>query len=110
MGNNRAFTAFEATVIATYNKGVLDKDLLSKLMEPYRNTDIDEGGMVGTITNDGLDIYQVVIKTFGHELPKKPDLPSDYKTWSDEQHGENDDYHESVGGLFYEITEQFGWR
>jgi len=34
MGNNAAFTRFEAAVIAVYNRGVLDKELLSDLMRP----------------------------------------------------------------------------
>jgi hypothetical protein len=45
MGNNAAFTAFEATVIAVYNEGVLDKKLLSALMKSYEGVDIDHGGV-----------------------------------------------------------------
>lgn len=59
MGNNAAFTDFEATVIATYNKGVLDEELLSAFMEIYRDSDIDHGGMRGTLSKDGLDVEEI---------------------------------------------------
>jgi hypothetical protein len=42
VGNNAAFTSFEATVIAVYNRGVLDKELLSDLMRPYELKRQDE--------------------------------------------------------------------
>lgn len=47
MGNNAAFTSFEASVIACYNKGVLDRGLLDALAKPYKGSDIDRGGMTG---------------------------------------------------------------
>jgi hypothetical protein len=109
MGNNAAFTAFEASVIPVYNRGVLDRELLSDLMEPYRDCDIDSGGMVGTLTKDGLDIYEVVIKTFGHDVPKKPDLPKNYREWTPEQDAANEAYHNTIYELFHGITKQFGW-
>jgi hypothetical protein len=62
MGNNAAFTSFEASVIAVYNKGVLDKELLDALAAPYEDMDIDRGGMEGTLTKDDLDIDDVILK------------------------------------------------
>jgi len=109
MGNNRAFTAFEATVIAVYDKGVLDKELLSSFMEQYRGMDIDSGGRRGLLSKDGLDVEQVVIKTFGGELPKRPDLPADYKTWTEDQSDLNDLYNETIGDMFHTITDKFEW-
>jgi hypothetical protein len=51
MGNNTAFTAFEATVIAVYNRGLFDQELLTELMKPYEGSDIDTGGETGTLAN-----------------------------------------------------------
>jgi hypothetical protein len=110
MGNNAAFTDFEATVVATYNKGVLDEELLSVFMEMHRDSDIDHGGMVGTLSKDGLDVEQIVIKTFGKSVPERPILPDDYKTWTAEQDALNEEYYEKKGTAFSEISARFGWR
>lgn len=66
MGNNEAFSSFEASVMACYDHGVLSKSLLSALMEPYRDMDIDSGGMAGTLSKkDKLDVVEVTIKAWG---------------------------------------------
>jgi len=109
MGNNAAFTAFEATVVACHNKGVLDKDLLSDLMEPYRDSDIDSGGKLGTLSKDGLEVEEIVLKVFGVKLPAKPKLSKDYKTWTPEQSEAHEDYHDKCYGAFCKITKRFGW-
>ena len=109
MGNNAAFTAFEATVLATYNKGVLDVELLSAFMEQYRDVDIDHGGMVGTLSKDGLDVEEVVLKVFGIKIPPRPNLPADYKIWTPEQHEANDAYWDKRSNAFQEISDRFGW-
>lgn len=109
MGNNAAFTAFEATVIACHNRGVLDKALLSDLMEPYRDSDIDSGGKRGTLSKDGLEVEQIVLKVFGVEVPQRPKLPKDYKDWTEEQREANDDYRDKAYGEFCKITKQFDW-
>lgn len=109
MGNNAAFTAFEATVIAVYNRGVLDKDLLSTLMQPYQGVDIDSGGMAGTLANDGKDIIEIVLTMFGEPVPLRPHLPKDHREWTEEQDIANEEYHESRWGKFHKITDQFGW-
>ena len=85
MGNNAAFTTFEATVIAVYNRGCLDKELLAELAEAYAESNIDWGGdmeglrgwcYISTLTKDGLDIYGVILKVYGidvygSEIPPK---------------------------------------
>jgi hypothetical protein len=109
MGNNAAFTRFEATVIAVYNRGVLDKGLLSDLMRPYEGVDIDHGGMEGTLAKDGLDVEEIVIKTFGKTLPARPDLPPSHREWTPEQEALNDAYQEIRAETFFSITKQFGW-
>ena len=63
MGNNAAFTAFEASVIALYDAGGLTPDLLDALGGPYRGTDIDHGGSHELLTQDGLFISEVIVKT-----------------------------------------------
>lgn len=111
MGNNAAFTEFEATVLATYNKGVLDKDLLSTFMERYRGTDIDHGGMTGDLAKDGLDVQEIVLKTFGKKIPKYPKLPKDHETWTEEQCEQNEKYWEERYEAMSEIeNKMFGWR
>lgn len=109
MGNNAAFTSFEATVLATYNKGVLDRELLSSFMEQHRGVDIDSGGMVGTLSDDGKDVVEIVLTVFGEDVPSRPDLPEDYKAWTPEQDAENEEYHETLWGKFHGITDRFGW-
>lgn len=102
MGWNAGYRVFEATVIGAYDLGKLDKKLLSVLMEPYRDTDIDSGGSKNLKTKDGLSVEEVVLKTFGKPLPVKPD----FKTCSDD---ETEDYHETIAEAFDEITDKFGW-
>lgn len=109
MGNNEAFTAFEATAIAVYNRGILDKDLLSELMKPYGGVDIDSGGMAGTLANDGKDIIEIVLTVFGEPVPVRPKLPENYREWTPEQDAANEEYQESLWGKFNKITDQFGW-
>lgn len=108
MGNNSAFTAFEATVIAAYNKGVLDKELLSDFISVYDGTDIDTGGWVGTLSKDGLNIFEIVCKTFDKPLPPRPDLPKSWKDWTPEQDKENEMWQELRYKTFREFTK--GWR
>lgn len=110
MGNNAAFTCFEATVIATYDKGVLDRELLSSFMEQYRGCDIDSGGMVGNLSRDGHDVVSIVIRTFGETDPPRPALPDDWKLWSDDMHELNDNWQDERWGKFHSITDKFGWR
>jgi hypothetical protein len=109
MGNNAAFTAFEATVIAVYDEGVLTKKLLIKLMLPYKGVDIDHGGMLGTLSKDKMDVEEIVIKTFGKKMPVRPDLPKDYRTWTNKQCDQNEVYNEAQAELFCGITDKYGW-
>lgn len=110
MGWNAGYTIFEETVVGAYDLGKLDKDLLSVLMEPYRGTDIDPGGERGLTAKDGLDVVEIVLKTFGVEIPKKPDFPGDYGSWSREQQEASDRYWDGRYEAFDEITKAFGWR
>jgi hypothetical protein len=119
MGNNAAFTAFERTVIAVYNTGELDKKLLKELAEPYRDSDIDSGGMEGTLSKPvagplgisrPMDIVDIVIQTWTGKIPEaRPKLPKDYSKSTEEQRKANDDYQERRWTAFNKITDTFGW-
>lgn len=101
MGNNAAFTSFEASVLACYNKGVLDKELLDQLAEPYRDSDIDRGGMVGNLSKDGLDVDGIVLKIYAVDFAKPPeDAPQE----------DFDSYYERMYDALQPIYEGWGWR
>lgn len=102
MGWNKGYSIFEQTVIGAYNLGKLDKELLTVLMEPYRDTDIDSGGKSGLTTYNDMEVEEVVIKTFGGKLPEKPN----FEECDDE---EAEDYFETIGRKFNKITRKFGW-
>ena len=103
MGWNKGYTIFESTVIGAYELGKLDKKLLSVLMEPYRNSDIDIGGSKDLKAKDGKEVLQIVIETWGLEMPMKPvcKYDEDPDAW--------DDYHDTVYSLFLSVTDHFGW-
>lgn len=104
MGWNTGYTIFESTVIGAYDLGKLDKELLTLLMEPYRNTDIDSGGSCDLKSNDGKSVKQIVIETWGMETPKAP--PGE----PDDNPDAWDEYDEAVYTKFREITDHFGWN
>lgn len=103
MGWNAGYTMFEATVIAIYDQGKLDKDLLTSLMEPYRGTDIDSGGSCDLKSKDGKGIEQIVIETWGLQMPQKPicAYEDDPQMW--------DNYVDEVDRLMRQVREHFGW-
>jgi hypothetical protein len=103
MGWNGGYTVLEATVIGAYNLGKLDKALLGVLLEPYRDTDIDSGGSRNLRSTDGKGFEEIVIRTWGLQMPPAP--PGDYDSNPDEW----DEYRDEVYGLLFGITRQFGW-
>lgn len=110
MGNNEAFTSFEASVLAVYNHGALTKPLLMALMAPYSGMDIDSGGMEGTLSHDGLDVVDIVLKTNEVPLPVRPDLPKNYRKWTNAQSDANDKWQEARWEAFHAITSEAGWE
>jgi len=100
MGWNTGYEIFEQTVVGAYDLGVLSKELLAVLMEPYRDTDIDSGGRRGLLSKDGKGVEQIVVETFGKEWPVMPD-------------GAGDDVSEDVWDRRYDafqgVSGQFGW-
>ena len=103
MGWNEAYTIFESTVIGAYDLGKLDKALLTVLMEPYRDSDIDSGGSCDMESKDGKRVEQIVIELWGLEMPKKPaatpeDDPDAWDVWDGE-----------VYDKFREVAALFNW-
>lgn len=110
MGWNSGYTIFEATVVGAYDLGVLDKPLLSVLMEPYRDSDIDSGGSCDLVSKDGLGVVEIVLKTWGIPIPVKPDLPPYSTGWTDEQERVNEEYHDALSDAFRSVSRgHFGW-
>lgn len=102
MGWNQGYTIFEATVIGAYDLGKLDAALLDVLAEPYRGTDIDEGGSCALRTRDGLDICDVIIKVLDLESPPRPSNGAPEAEW--------DEYHDTVAMRVYDLQRQrWGW-
>lgn len=103
MGWNAGYTIFETTVVGAYDLGRLDRELLTVLMEPYRNTDIDSAGSRNLKARDGKDVQQIVIEVWGLEMPSRPDgeYDNDPDSW--------EDYYDKVHELFYSVTTDFGW-
>lgn len=93
MGWNQGYTIYEATIVATYNAGKLDKELLAAIMEPYRDTDIDHGGEVGLLTKDGKSANQVAVEAFGLKWLPTEDDPSGDKNYA----------------TFSKVSDHFGW-
>jgi hypothetical protein len=112
MGNNTIFNEMEFYVVTLYDKGVLDKELLSIIMERYRgDTDIGEGGYEGTLAKDGKDVHEIILYTFGIKLCNRPPVSYDCgKTLTDEEIDENETYYDWQYTEFSKITDKFGWR
>lgn len=103
MGWNTGYTIFESTVVGAYDIGKLDKELLTVLMEPYRDSDIDSGGSEDLKSKDGKMVEQIVIETWGLEMPKSP--PGEY----DDDPSAWDAYNDAVYDQMRVVTEHFGW-
>lgn len=111
MGWNQGYTMFEQLVIGAYDIGKLDKELLGVLMFPFGSTDIDSGGRTGMLTDDGKDVEQVVIETWGQKMPKKPACyDKNYDDMTEAERDKMDKYHEAIHEKFNKITAKFGWR
>ena len=103
MGWNQGYTIVEATVVGAYDLGKLDKKLLTVLLEPYRNSDIDSGGSRNLKSKDGKSFEQIVVETWGKEQPPAPagEYDDDPAAW--------DEYHDAAYEQFRSVTKNFGW-
>lgn len=106
MGWNKACAVFEYTVIGAYDLGVLTKELLSVLMEPYRGSDIDPGGSQGLRSKDGKSVEQITVETWGGEWPADHIVPHGppEKGWKENEAA--DEQFEA----FETVTTYFDWR
>ena len=109
MGDNSAYSDFEQITVGLYDLGRLDKKSLSVILETWRERDIDSGGYAGTLSKDGLDCEEIVIKLFGGNLPVKTKLPKDSNAWTDAQEAASEKYWEDKSEAFGKITRKFGW-
>jgi hypothetical protein len=50
----------EKTVMSLYNKGLLTKEVLDTVMEPYKGTDCDSGGSQNIQAFDGKGVKEVI--------------------------------------------------
>lgn len=56
-----AYTTFEQTVIALYDKGAITPELLDTLAWMYRGMEVDTAGGKGLVAHDNKDVQQVCI-------------------------------------------------
>ncbi len=77
------------------------------LAAPYIGTDIDSGGRTDQVAADGKTLEQIVIETAGEKYPPRPDLPTDYKTWTREQDRANEEWCNKIYEMFRKIV---AWR
>ena len=96
MGNNQAYTDFEAAVIAEYNGGQLTTDRLDEIGRRWEGMDVDHGGSAELTANDGLTADEIVARLFNPE-----------RVWPDR---ETDDYWDAVDNAVYSVTrDRWGW-
>lgn len=108
MGWNQGFKILEDTVLEVYEKGALNKEMLSILLNPYKGTDIDTGGWQEKKAKDGLDVIEIMIKTYYGELKKEPKR-EDYET-EEEYVLELEEYQDEIWDLYFEIQKAHGIR
>jgi hypothetical protein len=62
MGWNSGYKIVEKQVIGVYDLGILTKEVLETLVEPFRGTDIDAGGGRNLKSKDGKTFEEIVIE------------------------------------------------
>lgn len=60
MGWNIAYTIMEQQVVSLYDAGILTKDVLNGLMQPFYGTDIDSGGSRNLKSKDGKSAEDII--------------------------------------------------
>lgn len=108
MGNNSAWTAFEAAVVGLYDLGKIDKAALDVLAEPYRGSDIDPGGSCDLHSKrDKLGLEEIVVSVMAPKKWAKIGKLSQ----ENGPDGEDAPYDEQLYEAFSEITDKrWGWR
>ena len=100
---------FESLTVDLYNKGLLNKEIISSIMKQDMSINIDSGDNMDLVSDDGLDAIEIIIKTFGKELPMMPDVPKNWKDRTEKQEELYDKYVSNLYDLFRQIAYEFGW-
>ncbi len=102
MGDNFSMTVVEQQVIRLYDLGVLTLPVLDVLCEPFRETDIDSGGLMYLTSKDGKELSQIAVELVSPDF--KPNDPLPDEEWVADIHWSWDDE-------FSEICDKrWGWR
>jgi len=99
MGWNEGYSIMEVQVINLYNEGILTKNVLKGLMEPFRDSDIDRGGSHDLKSKDGKTADEIIISVME---PEKYQEAADGFVATEENGG----YNEKLDDLWYEITKR----
>lgn len=97
MGWNRGYEIMEAQVIAFYDLGILNKEVLNALMQPFCNTDMDAGGSNDLKSKDGKSAEDIICFIIEPERSQKAidEFIPDPK---------EPGYNEALSDLYSEIT------
>lgn len=60
MGWNQGYEIIEKQVVTLYDLGVLNKEVLNAIIEPFSGTDLDSGGSEGLKSKDGKSFENIV--------------------------------------------------
>jgi len=61
MGWNEGYRIMEQQVVTLYDMGLLNKEVLNTIMQPYCGTDIDSGGSQNLRAKDGKDVEKIIV-------------------------------------------------
>ena len=96
MGWREGYRIMEQQVVALYDAGVLSRDVLNALMEPFRDSDIDELGSRDLMAKDGKYVDEIVIFVMEPEKYREA-----VETFIPDP---EDPFNEKLYVLWYEIT------
>lgn len=99
MGWGEGYRIMEQQVICLYDKGLLNKEILDSIMEPFKNTDIDLVGSQDLKANDGKSADDIIC--FIMEPEKYQEIIENYIP-NPEECGWNEELYE----LYYEIVQR----
>ena len=60
MGWNKGYSIIEQQIVGLYDLGVLTKDALEIIMQPFCNSDIDSGGSNNLKSKDGKTVEDII--------------------------------------------------
>lgn len=99
MGWNQGYTIMESQVVKAYDMGVLTKELLNAIMEPFADSDIDHGGCCDLKAKDGKSADEIICFIMEPERYKEA-----IELWTPNPEYPDDPYNEKLDNLWYEIT------